>query len=254
MSVSLLNTRPDPMGTELQRLCSQHGIDSLHRPMISTQPLPFQVGESLVSDLARADIAWIFISRTAVNRFAECTLQAKRTFAPTGRVIAVGPGSRSQLEQHFPALRGRILCPAQANSESLVTMTELQPSEVSKAWLIKGDGGRTLMAEHFKANNIELEPANLYRRCPVQYERVDVRQWQDYTHFLATSVDIAMALFDNIHTGMTEDEQSTLLGKVKWLVLSERIKAFLLTLSVPASQIFICEQSDNSSIINNINI
>ena len=254
MSVSLLNTRPDPMGTELQRLCNQKGIDSLHRPMISTQPLPFQVGESLVSDLARADIAWIFISRTAVNRFAECTLQAKRTFAPTGRVIAVGPGSRSQLEQHFPALQGRILCPDVANSESLITMSELQPSEVKKIWLLKGEGGRALIAEHLTAQGFELEAIDLYRRCPVQYPQEEVSQWPDYTHFLATSVDIAMALFDNIHTGMTEDEQLTLLGKVKWLVLSERIKAFLLTLSVPASQIFICEQSDNSSIINNINI
>ena len=251
---SILNTRPLPMGEALQALCTTQGIQSLFCPMIETKPLPFAPDPALATDLDDPHTSWIFISRTAVNLFADALHSMRLSFPPRGKIIAVGPGSRAQLVQHFPALTGSIICPEQANSESLIQLPALQSGSSKKAWLFKGTGGRTLLAEHLKQQDIPVEIVDLYRRCPVQYSKEQVISWCECLALLATSVDIARAILGNTQAQLSPAQQQEFLGQTKWLVLSDRIKQFLISQSIAASQIFICERTDNSSIINDINL
>ena len=116
-----LNTRPNPMGLDLTELAKDECLSCISAPIITTEPVAFS---GLNGALSTTDAHWLFVSRTAVREFAKQVSDLAADFAPAGGIFAVGPGTKAELLNHYPKLKG-IICPPKSNSESLLTLRQL---------------------------------------------------------------------------------------------------------------------------------
>ena len=257
----ILNTRPLPMGETLALDLAEHGIEAISFPTIvnlalcnediaahSNQSFA-QLLQIIIEHLSNENAYWLFISKSSAQFFRQF-LQSFSTnahafeFSPAGHVIAVGATTKSEIETINSTLN--VLTPVEANSEALLAMPEFEFCQ--KLVLVKGLGGRGLITEHFTQQHKQVVELNLYQRSAQLYEKQEIESWLTTGIILATSVDIASATLDNINL-LTEAQRQQFLQSKHWIVLSDRIKQFLISKSVKKQNIFVCEQSDNSSII-----
>lgn len=245
----ILNTRPAPMGKELSQQLAELNMVSVDYPVIKNQAITCHFSK-LNTCLDDPTCSWIFISKPAVLFFNQFLLQAGvRYFAPKGKVFAVGKSTAQALQAEHAGLT--VLAPEQANSEALLTMTPLLESNSSV--LVKGIGGRGLIQQELTDKGVDVVELDLYQRVPQQFPEAELAHWYDCKIVLATSVDIAKAILTNVKNMVNVDKKQVFLQKSRWLVLSERIKAFLIQQGVEQTRIFVCDASDNVSIIKLIN-
>lgn len=244
----VLNTRPMPMAEELQVELDILHISSIQCPVINNQTLETEL-DNWQTLLNNPDCHWVFISKPAVNFFTafvnrQNSSGAASSFIPKGQVFGVGPSTKATLEQHYSNLS--VFLPEEFNSEALLVMPELLSAK--QVVLVKGVGGRGLIQQTLQAHDIEVIELDLYQRQVAEFDEMEVQSWLKCNLIMATSVDIAKAIWQNLGK-LSETQRHEFLQNKSWLVLSERIKAFLMQLNVPAKYIYVCEQSDNSSII-----
>lgn len=245
-ALTILNTRPLPMGAKLAEQLNQLGFQSLNYPQITTEPLVPENLSEIDQQLTESKRVWIFVSRTAVRHFFDALPQLS-DFIPEGEIIAVGPGTKQELLSRFPRLQ--INLPLAPNSESLIQMPLLNAAKYVS--LVKGVGGRELIENTLIERGLNVVNFEVYSRINQVYSVTDLKSWQQADILLATSVDIAKALFENSKR-LPRTECGEFFQNKRWLVLSERIKQYLLTKGMPSDAIFICEDADNSSIIKTI--
>jgi uroporphyrinogen-III synthase len=103
----------------------------------------------------------VFVSPTAVRRAAEL----RSAPWPAGlRACAVGEGTRRALEA---AGVREVLAPrAGADSEALLALPELQRLEAARVLIVRGEGGRELLARTLAARGALVDYAECYRRAP----------------------------------------------------------------------------------------
>lgn len=248
----VLNTRPMPMAEELQVELYKLRISSIQCPVINNQTLETEL-DNWQTLLNNPDCHWVFISKPAVNFFTafvnhQNSSGAASSFIPKGQVFGVGPSTKATLEQHYSNLS--VFLPEEFNSEALLVMPELLSAK--QVVLVKGVGGRGLIQQTLQAHDIEVIELDLYQRQVTEFDKKQVQTWLECDLIMATSVDIAKAIWQNV-AQLTEMQRHEFLQNKSWLVLSERIKAFLIQLKIPVNNIYVCEQSDNSSIIKLIN-
>lgn len=250
--LTILNTRPSPMGEELQqRLTPQHS--SYHFPTIGNSALSLPNDIPLKQWLQDKSVAWIFVSRPTAVYFHQLLLQHDITeFSPAGGIFAIGESTKSELKQYINSTHIKIITPSFSNSESFLTLKELD--NYQRFVQVKGKGGREVIGDGLSQQGKQYFPLELYQRQLISYSHSEVKSWHQCDVFLATSIDIANGIFTNLSKQFTGEELQLLLHKIKWVVLSQRIKQFLMDNMVKEQHIFICEQSDNSSIINTINL
>lgn len=107
------------------------------------------------------ELDWlIFISPTAVARFfAEF---GERTLPASIHIAAIGEGSARALRQRGV---GEIVFPeGNADSESLLALPAMQAVRGQKIMIVRGEGGREVLAETLRARGAEVEYAECYRR------------------------------------------------------------------------------------------
>ena len=246
-----LNTRPNPMGEALTQLAQAQHIQCIAAPMITTENIEIP---SIVDDVAKQsqqDHCWIFVSRTAVREFATQLTRAEVKFSPSGLVIAVGPGTKQELDQHFE-IASDIIVPPASNSESLLSLEALSAAFPRPVTVVKGENGRALLHQTLQQRGYSVELMDVYRRVTLKYSSDQVATWRACQGIVATSVDIAEGVLSGIKQVSAESQQS-FLQNTDWIVLSERIKQYLHSQGVTNNRIFVCEDADNSSIIKQIN-
>ena len=244
----VINTRPAPMGLELEALLKQNEISSLFQPALQNQPVNNALANLDLISLSQATL--IFISRSAVNAFYQ---QIKNqpdliaTIKQHPRIFAVGQSSAKQLTEQFKLNPNQVEYPAQSDSEGLLAMDFFHAVDKHpKVFIFKGVNGRELLNEQLRSRGFEVSEWSLYKRLEIEYPDASQR-WKTAQIILVTSRDIAHSVTNSLKT-----DDSTDLNHWSWLVFSDRIKSELLALGIEKSRIHICEQMDNSSIIKHI--
>jgi uroporphyrinogen-III synthase len=233
------------MGAELSQQLAQLELFSIDAPVIINQEIAAD-SQHLPRQLDDPTCYWIFISKPSVQFFHQYLQRAGvQQFTPRGKVFAVGNSTASALQQHSKGLP--VIVPQVANSEALLALAPL--ASARQVVLVKGQGGRGLIQQELEAKNISVVELDLYHREPKIYTAEQKKVWLACDLVLATSVDIAKALLANIDLLEPNTEKQTFLQNSRWLVLSERIKAFLIQRGLGAEQIHVCTASDNPSII-----
>jgi uroporphyrinogen-III synthase len=146
-------TRPRELAEPFARLLERRGARPIIFPAIEIRPL---TPPGMLAHLRDYDLA-VFISPTAVR----IALQAKPPWPPR-LAAAVGGGTRRELER--AGARAIIAPTAAADSEALLALPELQNVRGQRVLIVRGEGGRELLAETLAARGAVVEHAVCYRR------------------------------------------------------------------------------------------
>jgi uroporphyrinogen-III synthase len=155
---AILVTRPQAQAQRLARLIEGAGGRAVLFPAIEIEEVP---PPAALARLHEFDLA-IFVSPTAVAK----AMPQVRAWPPALRVAAVGSGTRRELEKH--GIVNVIAPESGADSEALLATLELgahfgDPAGKRIA-ILRGDGGRALLADTFAERGARVEYVTCYRR------------------------------------------------------------------------------------------
>jgi uroporphyrinogen-III synthase len=160
-------TRPKPQASELTQLLEQAHCRVIVAPVLDIRPLgksdpALSPALACFNKLAEVDHL-IFVSANAARFGLACLDQLGISVPATVKVYGVGPSTEQQLEP----LARQILIPEQDfTSEGLLAMASLQQVAGSKVLIVRGLGGRSLLATELAGRGATVEMAELYRRAP----------------------------------------------------------------------------------------
>ena len=151
----VLVTRPARVAAALAERIERAGGRALVYPAIEIESLPRPAAFDRLGEFALA----VFVSPTAV----ECALAAAPSWPRGGFVAGVGEGTRRALERAgFP----RVIAPRDAaDSEALLALPELAQFAGRRILVVRGAGGRELLASELAARGCQVELAECYRRA-----------------------------------------------------------------------------------------
>lgn len=153
-------TRPAHQAARLCELIRAAGGEALAFPVLEIGPVEDAAPvRALLARLDEFDIA-LFVSSNAVDHAA--ALVGERGVPPTLKLAAVGQRTAESLRTHFG--RVDIEAPPPYNSETLLATRALQQVEGQRIMIVRGTGGRELLAESLRARGAELCYAEVYRR------------------------------------------------------------------------------------------
>jgi uroporphyrinogen-III synthase len=159
--VGVLVTRPAGQAAALMRRLKGLGGEPLHFPALAIFPLRSEALLATLASLDAFDLA-VFVSPTAVERGLAAFNQPWPTQLPAA---GVGGGTARALKA---AGISHILQPKDgADSEHLLALPELQQLAGKRVLIVRGEGGRELLADTLATRGAEVHHAVCYRRgCP----------------------------------------------------------------------------------------
>jgi len=178
----VLNTRPLNQGRALEQAIRGAGGLSINLPAIAISATDLNWLKTM-PELNAVNQA-IFISANAVNYYFEALKQSNFSWPAHITVIAVGNATAAALTEQGIAVQH---VPCGADSEHLIQLEILQKIEYQRILLIKGVGGRSLIADSLLSRGANVTLLDVYRRDlpDIQQEYIN-SLWQD------DSVDIIL--------------------------------------------------------------
>ncbi len=159
---TVLLTRPEGENDGLARLLEEQGVKVFTRPLIELSGIGVSPeAKQLMMDIDHQDVV-IFISKSAV-RFALPELGVYWPQWPVApRWLAVGAGTAAALSGHGIVAD----YPAVAGSEGLLELPGLQAVNGSKVLIVRGRGGRELIASELTRRGADVTYLEVYQRSP----------------------------------------------------------------------------------------
>lgn len=233
----ILVTRPREQAQALVERLHAVGARPIMFPAIEIAP-PQDTDRLQQTLNGLAEFDWlIFISPTAVSRFFLAL--GERSLPSSLHVAAVGEGSARALQDK--GVDGIVHPEGKADSEALLALSAMQAMAGKKVLIVRGEGGRELLAETLRARGALVEYAECYRRlCPA----ADTAQLMD--EFARNGVDAVTAtsgeVVRNLFTLLGQAGEGPLRG-MPWFVPHERIAEAARKLGV--REIFITPPGDD---------
>lgn len=174
----ILVTRPRHQADHLCQLISNIGGKSVLFPTIKIQPVTNS--EKLSNYFAHINEYHfvIFVSRNAVKVVFDHYLQSD--LSDQIRLLAIGSGTAAVLARM--KMTNVLHAGVQADSESLLQLPELQSDFIrnKKILIVRGIGGRELLADNLKTRGAIVDYAEVYKRCLPEYEIQECHEiWQN---------------------------------------------------------------------------
>lgn len=161
--LSIVVTRPQAQSAALAEAIAAAGGVPLVLPLLEISAIAdVQPLQQAASSLARYALA-VFISPNAVE-YSLPTLLAGAVWPKTLRPVAIGQGTVKILATH--GISGCVAPQNTFDSESLLTLPELQETAVrdKRIVILRGDGGRELLADTLRARGAKVDCVSCYRR------------------------------------------------------------------------------------------
>ena len=157
-------TRPIDQAKKLATLITQAGGTPILFPLIEITPLKdYSQFETIIREIETYDWA-IFISSNAVQKAIPRLL--KQGIPPSLKFAAIGPVTAKELQGFGVA---NVLVPNDRfDSESLLALPEMTDVVGKKIMLVRGVGGREILAETLKERGAQVTFAECYQRTNPQ--------------------------------------------------------------------------------------
>ncbi len=198
-------------------MITEQGGRAIHFPTITIGPAQNQAAaQEILHRLADYQLA-IFISPNAVKYGVEL-LADKRI--PVGiKICAVGKGTALALSEL--GIEVDVRPEGKFDSESLLAMPELTEVAGNRILILRGNGGRELLADTLRQRGAEVEYAEVYSRTPTSADAGSlVAAWQrDIQIVTVTSGETLENLL-----ALLGDAGSAMLFNTPLVVVSERIR------------------------------
>ena len=159
----ILVTRPQAQAAGLAAQIAAHGGEAVCFPLIEISPIDdwsaFDAATARLDDVALV----VFISPNAAD-FSLPRLLAARPWPRPPQVAAIGPGTVRRLADF--GISGVIVPAARFDSEALLELSPLQSAAVvgKRVLILRGNGGRELLAETLRARGAVVDCVTCYRR------------------------------------------------------------------------------------------
>ncbi|WP_440875112.1 uroporphyrinogen-III synthase [Thalassotalea sp. PLHSN55] len=210
--LNVLITRPEKSGRGLVLKCQALEIAAWHQPLFS-----YQENISSSSLITRVEHTQnpivIFVSVAAVE-FAEQLFTIKQWQASS--VIAVGSATQKALK----ALSIDAICPTLHTSEGLLALPVLDNVNNQDVIIVRGDGGRELIAERLTERGANVQYLEVYQRIWLTFAPDLGQTWQQKK--INTIVITSNALLESI-VNLIELRDNYWQNTCLWIVASERI-------------------------------
>ncbi len=159
-------TRPIDQAHQLSSKIKQVGGTPWMFPLIAIAPLDdYTQFEQQIEHIETCD--WlIFISSNAVQNAMPRILSKYPTLPPTTKCAAIGPTTASKLRNF--GVNNTLTPQLRFDSESLLALPEMQAVQGKKIMIVRGVGGRELMADKLKERGAEVCFAECYCRVNPQ--------------------------------------------------------------------------------------
>jgi len=156
---SVVLTRPVRQSERLARLIREAGGEPILFPALAIEPpLDTAPVKTLLARVVEFDIV-VFISPNAVEQAFHLAEQP----LPAGpQIAAIGEGTGSALRERGVA---DVLTPKGAgDTEALLAQPQLSQLSGARVLIVRGEGGRELLAEQLRARGAQVTYAECYRR------------------------------------------------------------------------------------------
>lgn len=208
--LKVLVTRPELQAKSLCESITAAGGVAVAFPVLDIEPISLENGIGIA--ITDQDMI-IFISRNAVTYFMT---GLQTPLADEVELVAVGSGTAAAMLQH--GLRVDIQAPPPAGSESLLAMPELKRVQDKNVLIVRGEGGRELLANTLITRGAKIRYIEVYRRALPSPSKRECDQAKSADCIVITSI----AGLDNLCKLIDVDELTS-----KWLiVMSERIRQY----------------------------
>jgi uroporphyrinogen-III synthase len=239
MSHCVLLTRPRGFNDRLSRMLTQSGIRSLERPMFEIEPCEVtEAQKGLAINLDQFDYV-IFVSKNAV-RYGACLLERYWPQWPQVEWLAVGKATGEDLEPFGI----RAVYPNKAGSEGLLNFQQLKDVADCKVMIVRGVGGRELLAGELSHRGAKVSYLESYARIEIAYGEALASDLFEY------GVDLVVATSEqglrHLIASLSVQEIATL----NFVVPSRRIARLAEVLG--CTQVFEANGADDESIVQSI--
>ncbi|MBW8371000.1 MAG: uroporphyrinogen-III synthase [Thiobacillus sp.] len=171
---TVLVTRPAAQAAALAQGIEAAGGEAFVFPALAVEAVP---GETLAAPLAHlrdADIA-IFISPNAAQ-FGMVAIRADGNLPASAEIFAVGPGTARALQEQ--GVSG-VVTPDGQDSEALLALPQLANVANKRVVIVRGVGGRALLADTLAARGAQVDFLECYRRVRPQADPAPLlARWQ----------------------------------------------------------------------------
>ena len=236
----ILNTRPAHQQAELSSLLELEGAQILSFPVIDIVPHESSLArQRLTQQISEYDIL-LFVSRNAVDnafRYIDSTrFKSGLCFG------VIGTATRLALAQRVTQLDSCLLAGAPYNSETLLEADALQQVAGKRVLILRGQEGRSLLGDELATRGAEVDYCEVYRRelphCAVSdFDRLVENAFP--TLVILTSNEGMHNLVELVAPAAAER-----LGRIPWLLISERMRESALKLGHNAPIIIARSASD----------
>ncbi len=172
-NAGIVITRPMHQGEALKARLESKGAEVLHFPTIEIQPVTQTAG--LEACLGRLDQYhyMIFISPNAVDYSADYLDFS--ALPPKLKLAAIGPGTARALVAH--GRKPDMLPRDGTNSEALLKLKALNSVKNKRILIVRGQGGRELLAETLEERGADVDYAEVYRRSVPRLDHGELGHW-----------------------------------------------------------------------------
>ncbi|NOQ64015.1 MAG: uroporphyrinogen-III synthase [Methyloprofundus sp.] len=246
MSKKILVTRPAHQAAPLCHLIEQQGWQAVRFPVI----------EILATELSRLDQQRIqileqyqflfFISANAVHFLLE-KMQGKTEVLRATVCVAVGKATLNALSEQGVH---KVLSPAAGfNSEAVLKIAELQQLQGQSCLIVRGKGGRELLAETLRARGAQVDYLEVYQRTIPKQETVQIAE-DLLNESLAAIVIYSGDALNNLLIMLAKQELQQKMLAVPLIVISQRVQKIAQKMGF--KKIIVAEQASDKAMINAI--
>lgn len=201
---SILFTRPKGQGEELILALEENGWHCVRQPLLTIQPYTNEQPEAFLEIkqhiLNLCDFDTVISVSSNASTLAVDWIDQYWPQIPEGiNWYAVGPSSALP----FKKLGIDFVTPAKNHSEGLLLLPDLQDMTHKKVLILRGKGGRELLADTLKARGATVHYAQLYERVALTFEEGELARLlsQQQIHYaLITSAEMAQQLANELAT------------------------------------------------------
>jgi uroporphyrinogen-III synthase len=163
-NIGIAITRPVDQAKNLSQLIEAAGGHVIPFPLIEIVPLvDYTQFNQVISNIQQYDWA-IFISSNAVENGIPKLI--KQGIPKQLKFAAIGPTTAKALFNH--GIQETLIPESRFDSESLLSLPEMHDMQGKKVLIVRGVGGRELLADTLKARGAQVIFAECYRRINPQ--------------------------------------------------------------------------------------
>jgi len=172
--LTVLITRPSNQVDSLRRAIESDGAKALSLPLIEIKTLnDAQAIQDLKDKVLQLDSyqSLIFVSNNAVSFGGEIINNYWPQFPVAVDVIAVGPTTAEAAQERLAC---EVIQPSSGmTSEDILRLPHLQDVSEKKIGIVRGQGGRELLADTLRERGATVDYLEAYSRTPVNYTSAD---------------------------------------------------------------------------------